>query len=89
MLILTPLLATVETQVEELNLKNGIKAVNLGNFSDEKLETHVRNGSYNFLLGTPEIWIKNEKRLQIIRTDTYKKKVLFIAADEAHYVPKW
>ena len=52
-LILTPLLAIIETQVEELNLKNGIKAVNLGNVSDEKLETHVRNGSYNFLLWTP------------------------------------
>ena len=76
MLILTPLPVIIETQVEELNLNNGIKAVNLGNVSDEKLETHVRNGSYNFLLGTPEVWIKNEKRLQIIRTDTCKKGVV-------------
>ena len=61
MLIVTPLLAIIESQVEELNLKNGIKAVNLGNVSDVKLETHVRNGSCNFLLGTPEVWIKHEK----------------------------
>ena len=52
-LILTPLLAIINTQVEELNLQNGIKAVNLGNVSDEKLEIHVRNGSYNFLFWTP------------------------------------
>ena len=50
-LIVTPLLATIESQVEELNLKNGIKAVNLGNGSDVKLESHVRNGSYNFFFG--------------------------------------
>ena len=88
-LIVTPLLAIIETQVEELNSKNGITAVNLGNVNDENLESHVRNGSYNFLLGTPEVWFKNEKWLQIIRTETYKEKVLFIAADEAHCVPKW
>ena len=39
--------------------------------------------------GTPEVWIKHEKWLQIIGTETYKTKVLFIAADEAHCVPKW
>ena len=49
MIIVTPLLAIIDTQVEELNLKISIKAVNLGNVSDEKLETHV---SQNFLLGT-------------------------------------
>ena len=51
MIIVTPLLAIIEMQVEELNLnlKISIKAVNLGNVSDEKLETHV---SQNFLLGT-------------------------------------
>ena len=74
MLIVTPLLAIIESQVEELNLKNGIKTVNLGNVIDVKLETHVGNGSDNFLLGTPEVWIKHEKLLQIIGTDTYKKK---------------
>ena len=31
-----------------------------------------------------EVWIRNEKWLQIIGTGTYKGKVLFIAADEAH-----
>ena len=31
-----------------------------------------------------EVCITNEKWLQIIGTDTYKGKVLFIAADEAH-----
>ena len=49
MIIVTPLLAIIETQVGDLNLKISIKAVNLGNASDEKLETHV---SQNFLLGT-------------------------------------
>ena len=48
MIIVTPLLAIIETQVEELNLKISIKAVNLGNASDEKVETHV---SQNFLWG--------------------------------------
>ena len=49
MLIVTPLLAIIDSKVEELNLKNVIKAVNLGNVSDVKLETRVRNGSCNFL----------------------------------------
>ena len=37
-----------------------------------------------FFREASEVWIKNEKWLQIIGTDTYKGKVLFIAADEAH-----
>ena len=45
MLIVTPFLAIIESQVKQLNLMNGIKAVTLGNASDVKLETHVRNGS--------------------------------------------
>ena len=61
MLIVTPLLEIIESQVEKLNLKNGIKAVNLGNVSDVKLKTHVRNGSCNFLFETPEVCIKHEK----------------------------
>ena len=48
MIIVTPLLAIIETQVDELNLKISIKAVNLGNVSDDKLETHV---SRNFFWG--------------------------------------
>ena len=40
-LILTPLLAIIETQVEELNLEIGIITVNFGNVSDEKLEGYV------------------------------------------------
>ena len=88
-LIVTPLLAIIESQVEEQNLKNGTKAVNFGNVNDVKLETHVRNGSCNFLFETPQVWIKHEKWLQIIVTDTYRKKVLFIVADEAHCVSNW
>ena len=71
MLIVTPLLSIIESQVEELKLKN--LAVNLENVSDVKLETHVRNGSCNFLFRTPEVWIKHEKWLQIIGTDTGKR----------------
>ena len=44
-LIVTPILAIIESQVEELKFKNRIKAVNLENVSDVKLETHARNGS--------------------------------------------
>ena len=58
--------------------------MNIENISDVKLQTHVRHGSCNFLFGMPEVWIKHEKWLQIIGTDTYRKKVLFIAADKAH-----
>ena len=74
MLIVTPLLAIIESKVEELNFKNGIKAVNLGNVGDVKFETHVRNGSCNFLLGTLEVWIKHKKWLQTIGTDMYREK---------------
>ena len=80
MIIVTPLLAIIETQVEELNLKISIKAVNLGNVSDEKLETHV---SQNFLLGTHlkfESKMKNSFRSSK-QIHTRKK---FIAADEPH-----
>ena len=57
-LVVTPLLAIIEMQVEELNLKNGIRAVNFGNVSDEKLETHVRNDSYSFFRGRLKLGLK-------------------------------
>ena len=41
MFIVAPILAIIETQVEELNLRIGIKTVNLENVSDEKLEGYV------------------------------------------------
>ena len=74
MIIVTPLLAIIETQVEELNLKISIKAVNLSYVSDEKVETHV---GQNFLLGTRLKFgskMKNGFRSKI-KTDSYKKKV--------------
>ena len=48
MIIVTPLLAIIETQVEELNLKISIKAANLRYVSDEKLETHVSQNFNSF-----------------------------------------
>ena len=81
MIIVTPLLAIIETQVEELNLKISIKTVNLGNVSDEELETHV---SQKVSFGdAPEVWIKNKKWLQIIKKQIRTRKK-FIAADEPH-----
>ena len=81
MINVTPLLAIIETEVEELNLKTSIKAVNLGNVSDEKLETHV---SQNFLLGMHLKFgskMKNGFRSSKKQIRTRKK---FIAADEPH-----
>ena len=80
MIIVTPLLAIIETQVEELNLKINIKAVNLGDVSDEKLETHV---SQKFLLGTRlKFGSKMKNGFRSSKQICTRKK--FIAADEPH-----
>ena len=80
MIIVTPLLAFIETQVEELNLKISIKAVNLRYVSDEKLETHV---SQNFLLGTRlKFGSKMKNGFRSSKQIRTSKK--FIAADEPH-----
>ena len=85
MIIVTPLLAIIETQVEELILKISIKAVNLRYVSDEKLETHVRQ---NFLLGTRlKFGSKMKNGFRSSKRIRTRKK--FISADEPHCVPKW
>ena len=80
MIIVTLLLAIIETQVEKLNLKISIKAVNLGNVSDEKLETHV---SQNFLLGTRLKF--GSKMKNVFRSSKQiRTRKKFIAADKPH-----
>ena len=80
MIIVTPVLAIIETQVEKLNLKISIKAVNLGNVSDEKLKTYV---SQNCLLGTRlKFGSKMKNGFRSSKQIRTRKK--FIAADEPH-----
>ena len=80
MIIVTPLLAIIKTKVEELNLKISLKAVNLGDVSDEKLETHV---SQNFLLETClKFGSKMKNGFRSSKQIRTRKK--FIAADEPH-----
>ena len=80
MIIVTPLLAIIETQVEELNLKISIKAVNLRYVSDEKLETHV---CQNFLLGT-RLKFGSKMKNGFRSSKQIRKRKKFIAADEPH-----
>ena len=80
MIIVTPLLAIIETQVEELNLKISTKAVNLGNVSDGKLETHV---SQNFLLGT-RLKFGSKMKNGFRSSEQIRTRKKFIAADKPH-----
>ena len=76
-LVLTPLVAIIETQILELqNL--GVKTINLAddeiNVSDET-ENKIKLGQYSILFGTPETWIKQEKWYYMLTSELFQRKL--------------
>ena len=87
--VVTPLLSIMETQIKELtNL--GVPAVNLSDVEENTLiEKEVKEGKFRILFGTPETWIRQEKWYSMLQTTIYQERVLAVVADEAHCLPQW
>jgi len=86
-IVVSPLLALMKEQVQEL-LKKGIPATYISSeFDDEQLDTiyqNIRNNSYKLLYISPERLLNN-----VFLENISAIKISFIAIDEAHCISEW
>ena len=60
MLVVTPLVAIIDTQIAELN-KRGISSINLANELDNETLKQLNAGNFQVIFGTPETWVGTDK----------------------------
>lgn len=87
-LVVTPLVAIIDTQVTELK-QRGISAINLANEVHDDTMKQLHAGKFQVIFGTPETWVGTNKWMKMLKSEVYQKKLIGIVADEAHCVPKW
>lgn len=66
--------------------KLGFKTTYLGKGSAEN--DKIEQGSYDFLFGSPEMCVGNQKWIDLL-SSVYQNKLKLIVVDEAHTVIQW
>ena len=85
-LVISPLLAIMDTQVKQLN-DAGIPACSL---HDEKAKPEdLSLGHFKVVFGSPEAWVKSSKWQKMLKSNIYQERLLLLVADEAHCIPTW
>lgn len=69
--------------MKKLN-KIGFKATYLGKDSAENEK--IEQGSYDFIFGSPEMFVGNQKWRELLLSSVYQNKLKLIVVDEAHTV---
>jgi ATP-dependent DNA helicase RecQ len=86
-LVVTPLIALMKDQVENLNSKNIKAAAIYSGMNSHEIEVAVNNaihGLLKFLYLSPE-----RLETELIKTNIAKIKVCLLAVDEAHCISQW
>lgn len=76
----------MKEQCEKHN-KLGFKTTYLGKGSAEN--DKIEQGSYDFLFGSPEMCVGNQKWRDLLLSSVYQNKLKLIIVDEAHTVIQW
>ena len=85
-IIISPLLALMEEQAKSL-VSAGITACCLHDKSINKED--ILEGKFQLVFGGAEAWVKSKKWRKMLQSQIYQQRLLLIAADEAHCIPKW
>ena len=85
-IIISPLLALMEEQAKSM-VAAGITACCLHDESIAKED--ILNGRFQLVFGGTEAWVKSDKWRKMLQSQIYQQRLLLIAADEAHCIPKW
>ncbi len=90
-IVLSPLLALMKTQVSLLNAK-GIKSTYITR-EELAIEEHVfeklHEGAYQVVLFSPEALLRSDTWRDMLQTPVYQDNVVAVVIDEAHLVNKW
>ncbi|KAA1066967.1 ATP-dependent DNA helicase sgs1 [Puccinia graminis f. sp. tritici] len=87
--VLNPLDALGDNQVEE-KIAAGYTAINLTqlNFNQQTAD-EVKNGVYNFVYLSPEIFLNNKAFEEMYLTPIFQQKLVLVVVDEAHMIYSW
>ncbi|XP_062582870.1 uncharacterized protein LOC134244624 [Saccostrea cucullata] len=83
--VLAPLNSIMSEQIERLN-RLGYRAVQVSNDTDKQA---VMNGYFQFVLGSPELLVGDDKWREVLRNPIFTSKHQLIVVDEAHTVIQW
>ena len=80
------LLSLVDDQVAYLRRKEVTAAsISISSFTEKKA-TLSEKGKVSVVFGSPEVWIKIERRRAMLGNSVYSNKLYALAIDEAHVI---
>ena len=60
-------------------------SINISSFTEKKA-TLIEKGKVSVVFGSPEVWIKIERRRAMLGNSVYSNKLYALAIDEAHVI---
>ena len=85
-LVVSPLIAIMEEQVEFLNSLD-IPAVMLG--KTQKMDSDAKDGKYQYIYGSPETFLARDDWRKSLKSKIFQDRTKLIVVDEAHLVIQW
>ena len=86
---ISPLVALMMDQRDKFT-KLGISAEFIAEeWSDVETVKGVKEGKHQLVFISPESMLANDQWREVLLSDVYQSKLVCVAIDEAHCVPKW
>ena len=88
-IVISPLVALMNDQVASLQ-KCNIAAASVFSEQDAEVLNDVENGiKFSIVYASPESMLSVSRWRRMLSTETYKKRLIGIAVDEAHCISHW
>ena len=87
-IVISPLVALMNDQVASLQ-KCNIAAASVFSEQDAEVLNDVENGKFSIVYASPESMLSVSRWRRMLSNETYKKRLIGIAVDEAHCISHW
>ncbi len=57
--------------------------------ADSKMDEEAMKGHYEYIYGSPEVFLGNDKWRKTLKSQVFQENVKLIVIDEAHLVELW
>jgi superfamily II DNA helicase RecQ len=86
-LVVSPLISLMNDQLSKLN-ELEVSGISLSDINDATTREKLTKGQFTFVFGSPEAFLSTVIR-QLLKSTTYKERVVGVFVDESHCVAKW
>ena len=87
-MIVSPLISLMKDQVRAMT-QRGMRAVYVGDCSEEQRDMKVCRGNYQLVYMSPEALLTDERWRDMLISPVYRQHLVALVVDEAHCVKKW